>query len=56
MAFQSFWDRFEQTGRVKAYLDYVKNVKPGRNRYSDDDCEEDDWDEWDDDDVEYDDD
>ena len=28
MGFQSFWDKFEQTGSVKAYLDYVKNVKP----------------------------
>ena len=26
MAFQSFWDKFEQTGSVKAYLEYVKNV------------------------------
>ena len=53
MAFQGFWDKFEQTGSVKAYLDYVKNVKPNRNRYSDDDWDEDwdDLDDWDDDDY-----
>ena len=53
MAFQSFWDKFEQTGSVKAYLDYVKNVKPNQNRYTDDDWDEDwdDLDDWDDDDY-----
>ena len=58
MAFQSFWDKFEQTGSVKAYLDYVQNVKPNQNRYTDDDWDEDwdDLDDWDDDDVDYDDD
>ena len=57
MAFQSFWDKFEQSGSVKAYLDYVKNVKPNRSRYTDD--WDDDWDDlndWDDDDDDYDDD
>ena len=54
MAFQSFWDKFEQSGSVKAYLDYVKNVKPNRNRnrYTEDwDDDWDDLDDWDDDDY-----
>lgn len=50
MAFQSFWDRFEHTGSVKAYLDYVHNVKSQRNRYDDSDWDDDDWDDWADDD------
>ncbi len=52
MAFQSFWDKFERTGSVKAYLDYVKNVKPNQRRYTGDDWDEDwdDLDDWDDDD------
>ena len=60
MAFQSFWDKFEQTGSIKAYLDYVKNVKPKQNRYSEDDSDnewDEDWDDlddWDNDDVDYD--
>ena len=56
MVFQSFWDKFEQTGSIKAYLDYVRNVKTSCNQYEDDDWDEDDWDDWDDDDADYDDD
>ena len=53
--FQSFWDKFEQTGSIKSYLDYVRNVK-SCHRYDDDDWDEEDWDDWDDDDADYEDD
>lgn len=50
MVFQGFWDKFEQTGSVKDYLDYVKNVKPydGRRQEADWDCDWEAWDESDD--------
>ena len=58
MLFQNFWDKFEQTGSVKAYLDYVRNGKSARNHYEDDDWDDDrdDFDDWDDDDIDYEDD
>ena len=58
MGFQSFWDKFEQSGSVRDYLDYVKNVKSNRNRYDSESWDDDwdDWDDWDDDDIDYDDD